>query len=840
MKNEKQFSQMNQFSHMLILITYTILSLALIGESFLMNWAKWPLILVAMAIVLCWVLHVRQIFGDLQRFWIYSVIMMVTFFIYGINPVATYDIAILTLIVMIIFTTAGDRRLIWMAMGTYYVTMAYDIVQMILSAKTTWDALLVTRTALHIAMVLLAGFLSQVIIKQWAGLFHHSDKQIEELNEATKRMNVFMANLSHELRTPINAVQSVSGLLLENETDPDRRRDLQEILAAGHRVEVQTDDILDYAELEMGQLVVNTGPCMLSSVLNDLTVGIRHIVPPSIELVIDVSPDVPSVLVTDSDKIRKILYHLISNGLRYTKEGGVNVRISPVRQEYGINLFLEVEDTGIGMSDEEAEKIYSQFYQSRTGREVRSGGLGIGMAIVNGLVRCMGGFMTMKTQIGAGTRFTVSLPMAVADERPCMELKQTDGLAFGAFLNLGRFREPRVREYYSAMLKNLVRGVGLPIHSVSNVEDLKKLAESLEITHLVVGPEEYTEHAALIEEYAKNMIVAVVAAENFRMPADTNCLFMPKPVYCFPVVEVMKTRRAAEVRENVRLRCPGVRALVVDDEPMNLRVASEILKNYRMEVTTANSGQQAVDLCEQETFDIIFMDHMMPQMDGVEAMKLIRTGEGRQSHVPIVMLTANTLSTSKAMFARAGADGFVGKPIKIAELERVLKTVLPASAVEYESASGSERPAQGEPARDVFGDLEKLGLNLSEGLGFCQNDRDFYLELLRQYVTESAGKRSEMTKFLDAGDLPGYAIVVHALKSTSKMIGADRLSEKARALEEASKAGNREEVDRLHDEMAGEYADLTQKIGELLGVETDTGGEDDEILEFGPEGGDEA
>lgn len=853
----------DQSSHMLILISYTILAVALIGESFLLGWEKWPLVLIAASIIICWTLHIRRTLTDMQRLWAYTLMMMGSFFFYGIHMTSTFDIAVVMTILIMIFTTTGEPKLIRTAMITYYITMAFDIVGLTRDG-TVWDGLMVTRTVFHICMLSLAGWLGMVIIRRWDGLFHHSDERIADLNESAHRMNTFVANLSHELRTPVNAILGITDIMLEKEENEEIRSGMETVRDAGHRLEKQTDDMMDYSELMTAGLAVNAASISLPSFLNDLLSAVRPFIPDDLELVLDVDPEIPAVLVTDPDKLKKIFQHLILNSLTYTKEGGVYVHVSAVPQAYGINLILEVNDTGVGMTESELESIFGQFYQADSGRRLRSGGLGIGLAIVNGFTRVLGGFMVIKSEAGKGTAVTVSIPMEAEDRVAGMEEGIRGDVVLGGYLNYLKYSNPQVREYYNALLKNIVQNLGMPLHRVDNPEDLRKLADTLELTHLLVGEEEYRSDPALIEELAERMVVAVLVRDASVIPPGSRVRIVPKPFHYYLALNIINMTAGDSLRLESKLVCRGVRALIVDDEPMNLQVADAILQRYGMEVTTAVTGQEAVDLCRESAFDIIFMDYMMPEMDGLEAMRQIRmeTG-GKNSYVPVVMLTANTLSTAREMFFHAGIDGFIGKPIEISELERVLKRVLPASAVRYEaaeenaenrrnsesavmqsaeaeSAQNSETPGMRSAESETALNTETpevtgiSGLNLKEGLRYCQGDEAFYQELLAQYALEAAGREEELRRYYESGDYNGYTIVIHALKSTSKMIGADALSEMARRLEEAAGKADAETVRSLHADFLKAYHSLTEDIASLQTGE-EQAQEDYEILEFMPE-----
>ena len=303
---------------------------------------------------------------------------------------------------------------------------------------------------------------------------------------------------------------------------------------------------------------------------------------------------------------------------------------------------------------------------------------------------------------------------------------------------------------------------------------------------------------------------------------------------------------------------------------MNLTVARGILKRYGIETINAASGQESIDLCKEQEFDIVFMDHMMPGMDGVEAMKRIRMNADRNHrNLPIVALTANAVSTAREMFIREGFDGFVSKPVELIELERVMKKVLPSSKwqIVKDSETGSaemeqipEKKTVGEPvtvieddstepaADDPYAALSKLGIDVNTGLRYSQGDRDFYKTLILQFASEGREKRQNAEKFLSQEAFSDYAIIVHAIKSTSKMIGAQGLSDKAKYLEDAAKAGRGDDVRASHANAMADYTRITEGILELFGDRDDSSDEEvlefspdeDEILEFGPEDTDES
>jgi len=436
-----------------------------------------------------------------------------------------------------------------------------------------------------------------------------------------------------------------------------------------------------------------------------------------------------------------------------------------------------------------------------------------------------------------------------------MSVSNPEALVLGAYLHFDKFENPIVREYYNSMVRNIVSGLGVKMHRVDNRENLIKLMDSVKLTHLFVGEEEYNTIREYIEPLADNIKVVIVAGKSFKLSAGAKARIMEKPFYCFPVVSVLNTEKNAYDNSETVMYCRNVRALVVDDDPMNLTVAKSIFGKYGMIVTTAYSGQEAIDLCTEKDYDIIFMDHMMPGMDGVEAMKRISIERAKmKSYIPIVALTANAVSSAKEMFLSEGFDGFVSKPIEIVELERVLKNVLPHSMITYETEGADDKdksidryeeriapaevPSENEPAekekiinrttnteiapeevkqdtRSFEEKLADIGIDAEKGLRYCM-DKELYRTILADYVADSEGKSDKLEEYFGSEDMKNYQILVHALKSTSKMIGADDLSDKARELESAAKESDSFFIKENHRAAMKMYKDLTDALKIIL------------------------
>jgi len=824
-------------THLMILLCCTIFTIVLTAESVLMGWETGAVVLLLLGIAASWGLHVTEKLSGTVRIWFYFIVTMLEIFFYGIHESSIYDLAPLVIFLILMYSAAEMSMLINFCMITYYFIMCYDFL-FVLGGSMEFTALSVSRTLFHFVLVYAAGHWAKVVMRKRGKEKKHMDGRIAELEEINLRTEDFLTNVSHELRTPINVVTGVTAVMLKSEEDADKRKDILSIQKAGHRLFSQIEDILDYTEIDTGRIRVSEETYMVSSLINDIISG-KHLSERdnAPELIFDIDAGVPSELLGDGRKIKKIIRHLIDNAMKFTKKGGVYVRLYAIPKTYGVNLCIRVSDTGIGIEEENLEKITEKFFQTNGGRNRSAGGLGLGLPIVYGMVAAMEGFLQIESNKEAGTTVSVSIPQKVLDASPCMVVENRSALCLGCFLKTEKYEIPEVRDYYNETISHMVQGLNMPLHRVSNMEELKGLLTRYRLTHLVIGREEYDENAAWFEYLDEGTEVIVIADDGFVLPQGSRIKLLRKPFYCLPIVNILNAGAGQESEsfERKNMICPDVRVLVVDDEPMNLMVAEGIFKNYRMKVKTAGSGMEAIDLCGKEEFDLIFLDHMMPEMDGVETLRRLRqihTDAGRV--LTIIAFTANAVSGAREMFLQEGFDEFVSKPIEDVELERVLRKVLPKSSilfVDEEDIKGKraegqetggkeikeERSKEGtvtekRPEEDRLARLESAGVNTRSGMQYCRGDMEFYGELLVKFARDEEQKVLEINDFFRKEDLENYRIRVHALKSSAKMVGADSLSEMAKKAEEAAKNDDAGYIREHQEELITRYDELARHI----------------------------
>lgn len=860
MDEQKLRSELRSLSQVVLIFTVTFFSVFLVLLNRAMAWETWILPIFVIGTFVCWILHITGRATARIRTYIYAFLLIFELFYYIVNVESVYDSSSLIVVSLILFAMTEERMLVILDCFMSYLGMILNMIINDSFSSLKDDYPMMIRTGWEFAIILLAAVMVVRVIRAWNESESMYMNRIEEVIKENELANNFLANVSHEIRTPINAVMGLTTVLEAESLPPRIAENVEAIQAAGHRVADQISDILDFTEIDMHKLAVHEETYMVTSLINDLLNQMEFSERSDLELIINLEPSTPAELEGDPMKLKKILWHLISNGMKFTNTGGVYTHIYCNKREYGVNLVFEIIDTGIGMTEDEVDKIYMKYYQADTGRARAVGGLGLGIPIVNGFTECMGGFLSINSTVDEGTVIRVSIPQKVRSNEPGISVINKDSLCCAGFMGYEMIEEPRVREFYDQMIYDFISELNLPFHRVTSIEELKKLIASYRLTHLFVGPGEYLANKAFLDSLADEIVISVIGREENRKDCGKGITLIKKPLYGGSIANVLNSYfdEGKSLTNLGRLMFPGISALVVDDEPMNLMVAKGIFEGYGMEVDTAISGYEAIEMCDAGDYDIVFMDHMMPKMDGIEAMKRIRVSLSKlKKEIYMIALTANAISTAKDMFMAEGFDGFIPKPIEMTELERVLKHVLPRTSYTYEAEtkesvrykdlellnyqSIEEAYSNADEAlnsvlsglgdQDKYKDLRSLGVDISMGLKYCKNDREFYDELLMEYASDRKGKEDALNTYLDKKDWEEYMIRVHGVKSTSKMIGAMSLYEKAKVLEDASKAKDEDTVRIKHPDFMPAYIRLMDMIASIF-EEKDNADDDFEVLEF--------
>ncbi len=668
----------NQKTLRIVLLILSISGLSLAIQIPIYGWELWVVPLLLIGILCIWALHIFETVSVNIRIAISVVYMMLTMFFFGIHYNILSRIGINVVLFMLVYSFLNQIYIIRLFYFEYLIIMLIQFLHPSEGSRVGFIGLPVSEVMSHFLMVSFVYIMTIRIIDERLESISLNKQARERIEKSDADMEDFLSNISHELRTPVNVVNGMSDLLIKRNVGYEAAS----IKTAGIRLATQIEDIQDYTECKRNKMILEESEYMSISLINDVITDFRmNDQKRDLELIVNMDPRIPIRMIGDIKKLHKIFRHLLENAVTYTKRGGIYIHLFTEKTAYGVNLCIEVTDTGIGMSREALDSIADGMFQVNKKRNRSSGGIGLGLFIVYGFTHKMGGFVNMESESGVGTTVRVTLPQKIADHTPCLRLTESFHGAAIFYTIPDKYKVARLRDFHRYMGSTLAAGANVPSYPADSVSDIERLLKKVNITHIFMGQEEYEKDSHYFETLAKKGIhITVTTKREIPTNSKNGITLVSKPLYSYTIVRILNNewdQNQSELSElHKKPDFTNVRALVVDDEPMNLVVATGLFRNYKMVIDTANSGKEAIQRCESNHYDVIFMDHMMPEMDGIEAMKHIRSNlKGHRT--AIVALTANAVSGAREMFIREGFDGFIAKPIDISDFERVMLRVLP-------------------------------------------------------------------------------------------------------------------------------------------------------------------
>ena len=503
------------------------------------------------------------------------------------------------------------------------------------------------------------------------------EKAKDEAVRANEAKSLFLSNMSHEIRTPINAVLGMNEMILRECADEQLLSYAANIRSSGKTLLFLINDILDMSKIESGKMEIVRVEYAFANLMMDLwNVIFLRAQEKGLTLGFSLDETMPETLYGDDVRIKQIVTNLLTNAVKYTPQGGIELHASYEKTgKEQINLILSVKDTGMGIKKEDMGKLFESFQRLDEEKNRNIEGTGLGMNITTSLLKLMDGDMKVESEYGKGSVFTVIIPQKIVCDKPA-----------GSF------------------------------------EDMKSRQE-----------------------------------QNHRKKQQTY-------------------------------EAPGASVLVVDDNDMNRKVFQSLLKRTKMQITTADSGKRCLELVQKEHFHIIFMDHMMPEMDGIETFHEIRKLSGcPNENTPVIVLTANALSGAREAYLQEGFADFLTKPVDGDLLEQTVAAYLPKELIQRKEDFG--RATETDSPENAEEDLSEYGISVKNGLGHAKGDSEMYLELVGMFLREQE-KQEAMGQFVAGKNMKDYAIQVHGLKGNARTLGADALADMAYEHEMKSKAGD--------------------------------------------------
>lgn len=739
-------------------------------------------------------------------------VSQVVIVVYGIECGDFYKILSLFISLCILLGLYGVTKALIYPFLSYNLLVFYYI---FIAKQLNWgiydtDIGMITR----IFQGYLTLFLVIYLVYRYKSSQENMMEMIDALRKSEREKDDFLANVSHEIRTPINTICGISEIMLKNDVPVEIKEDMLSIQSAGRNLMSVVGDILDYSELQDGKFEILQENYYIGSMIYDvINMAMAKKSEKKLEFIIDCATDMPSILIGDEQKIRRVIMNLVNNAVEFTSEGCVSIYFGYRKEEYGINLIITVKDTGIGMSKENVENLFKKFSQADMGRTRKKGGIGLGLAIAQTIVNRMGGFITVKSELGKGSEFKIVIPQKVFDVTPVVDLPDRTDINAAVYINMEQFRYNEIRDEYGENIQSLVQQLKIKCHICRNLQELKRWNEREEFNHIFISLLEYQEDTTYFDRLAKRKNVHIILDHyDDAKVQNENISKIYKPFFALSIVATLKNTLVKNEDEDGeiddhQMYAPEAHILVIDDNRMNIRVVEGLLRTYGIKVSYALSGQEGIDMLASKAYDLILLDHMMPGMDGVETFHHIRKRtDAYYKEIPIIALTANAIAGAREMFIKEGFNDFIAKPVESSVLQRTLKRHLPEHKLE--SLKETE-PVIVESKLDeelVIGDLD-----ISKGIMYC-GSKENYLEILTSQRDSGKEIIGQVKQLYEKADWKNYVILVHGIKSSMMSIGAVKLSEMAKGLEFAGKADDIEYIRREHDTMLQEFERVMQML----------------------------
>ena len=624
-------------------------------------------------------------------------------------------------------------------------------------------------------------------------------KAYEDLERSENMKSDFLANMSHEIRTPMNAVIGMAEMALREELPLAAKDYINQIKEAGKSLLTIINDILDFSKIESGKMDITEADYEPMSMVYDVSnIIMTRLKDKDVELILDVAPNIPHKLWGDNIRIKQVILNLANNAAKFTSQGKVVIRLECDKTAPDeITLHVCIEDTGIGIKKEDMNKLFQSFQQVDSKRNRNIEGTGLGLAISKNLLTLMNGTIWVESEYEKGSRFSCVLPQRIVDGTPSIGVKDPSTVVVAGLIS-----NPYVRE----SLCDDAAKLGVQDVRLLSVKDLNTLPDEEKVFLFI----EHPMFSDTVEEFVRNHpgITAIILIDFDELAEYdiSNLLVVKKPLFALNLAMILNGEEMRlndkEADTEFEFVAPDAKILIVDDNAVNLTVAEGLLEPLKMQIDTACGGKEAIDQISKEHYDIVFMDHMMPDIDGVEATHIIRRLHPEYDDVPIIALTANAVEGTKEMFCREGMNDFVAKPIELRMLVAMVRQWLPVEKLQKSYDVIGANKSDGEVEQI---DIEVGDLDIKFAMEFLASEALFWKVLKVFY--NSIDKKVKLIKSLEEQeDWTNYTVEVHGLKNSAKQIGAISLSDKAAALEKAGNARDAWVIHTTTDEMLEQYA----------------------------------
>ncbi len=689
----------------------------------------------------------------------------------------------------------------------------------------------------------------QLLLRHKEGLEAEVERRTIELVEAKEAAEVanraksqFLANMSHDIRTPMNGILGMTELLLQGDLPHEHRRCVEIVRRSGEGLLEIINDILDFSRIESGKIELDDIPFDVGDLVEDVVeILAERAQAKGLELISHVEPDIPSALRGDPGRLRQVLVNLAGNAVKFTDKGEVFVRLSlEAQDEDSVTLRFSVRDTGIGIPLEAQNRIFESFIQGDGSTTRKYGGTGLGLTISRQLVKMMGGEIDLTSAPGIGSEFYFTIRLFKAEESslsPLIARSNLQGLRVLVVDDNDTNREILQKQLYAWGMESRGARGGEEALSLLVAAAEKKIPFDLAILDFNMPDIDGLMLARMIKSKEGLSDTRIILLSSIGIRGDGRKAretgisgYLTKPVrqsvlfHCIAMV-AGGPDPGVEGRMVTRYTVPGKRGniggriLLVEDNPVNQEVTLGMLAALGCHAVAVGNGQEALDAIESERFDLVLMDCQMPVLDGYEATRILRAGEREHGgeRLTVIALTANALPGDSDRCLAAGMDDYLSKPFTIQKLYDMLSKWTGEVRKSGEDAAVGTSMAPSVETKGRSGPINRAVLDGIRSLEGAGGGETLVRKILSLYLSDSPIHLEGILRASEKGDGESFRRAAHALKSSSANVGAADLSELCRKLEEM---GRSEELPAVGDplliRLEGEYLSVRNLLSAIL------------------------